>query len=71
MINWEIFARKRSWPTLRYYSGIRLTGLRETTKTSFRTDGLRARFEPGIIQIRSSSVNYSTRMFGGKYEVGL
>jgi len=43
MMNWKVFGRKRSWPILRYYPGIRLEGLRKTTKTSIRIAGRRGR----------------------------
>jgi hypothetical protein len=33
MMNWKGCGRKRSWPNLRYYTGICLEGLRKTTKT--------------------------------------
>jgi hypothetical protein len=32
MMNWKGFEWKRSWPNLRYYSGICLQGLSKTTK---------------------------------------
>jgi hypothetical protein len=32
MMNWKGRVRKRSWPNLRYYTGICLEELRETTK---------------------------------------
>jgi hypothetical protein len=40
MTHWEEFWRKRSWPNIRHYPGIRLEGLRKTTKTSIRMPGL-------------------------------
>jgi hypothetical protein len=33
MINWKGCGSNRPWPSLRYYPGIRLDGLRKTTKT--------------------------------------
>jgi hypothetical protein len=41
IVNWKWFGRKRSWPNTMYYPGIRLEGLRTTTKTSVRIAGLR------------------------------
>jgi hypothetical protein len=32
MMNGKGFSRKRSWPNLRYYAGIRLQKLKKTTK---------------------------------------
>jgi hypothetical protein len=52
---------KRSWPNLlKYYAGIYLEGLRETTKTSMRIAGLRGResnprrteYEVGVLTTR-------------------
>jgi hypothetical protein len=37
MMNWKGFGKKRSWPILRPYPGIRIEGLRKTTKASIRT----------------------------------
>jgi hypothetical protein len=48
MINWKGFGRKRSWPVLRYYPGIRLEGPRKTSKPSIRIAGRRGRdLNPG------------------------
>jgi hypothetical protein len=57
--------RKCSWPNLKYYAGIRLEGLRKTTK-NLNQDSLspRPRFEPGSSRIRSRSANHSTTTFG-------
>jgi hypothetical protein len=33
IMNWKVYGRKRSWPNLRYYSGICLEELRKTTNT--------------------------------------
>jgi hypothetical protein len=41
---WKGFGRKRSWPILRYYPGIRLDGLRKPTKKTIRIAGSRIRF---------------------------
>jgi hypothetical protein len=32
MMNWKGFGRKRPWPNVRFYSKIRLEGLRKTMK---------------------------------------
>jgi hypothetical protein len=42
MVKWEERGRMRSWPYLRYYSGIFLEALRKTMKTSVRIADLRA-----------------------------
>jgi hypothetical protein len=45
---------------LRCHPGIRLEGLRKTTKTSVKTAGLRVhKFEPGTFRLQSWSVNHS------------
>jgi hypothetical protein len=65
MMNWKGFCRKRSWPNLRYYSAIRVKGLRKSTKNlnqNSRSPG--PRIEPGTSRIRSISVNHSTTTFG-------
>jgi hypothetical protein len=51
---------------LRYYPGIRVEGLRKTTKNlnqDSRSPG--SRFEAGTSQIRSRTINHSTTTFGG------
>jgi hypothetical protein len=55
--------RKRLWPNLRYYAGIRLQVLRETQKP-VSLAGMKPRFEPGTSRIRSKSVNHLTTTFG-------
>jgi hypothetical protein len=42
MMKWKGFGKKRSWPFFRYYSGIRLEGLKKATKTSVMRAGLQA-----------------------------
>jgi hypothetical protein len=42
MMNGKGIVRKRSWPNLRYYTGIRLEGLRKRRKTSTSITGRRA-----------------------------
>jgi hypothetical protein len=49
---------------LRYYPGIRLEGLKKTTKNLNQDSRWpESRFEPGTYGIRSSSVNYATTTF--------
>jgi hypothetical protein len=54
---------KRSWPNLRYYSGIRLEKLRKTTKNLSQIAGIRAEIWTGTCRIRSRRVNHSTTTF--------
>jgi hypothetical protein len=42
IINEEGYGRKRSWPSLRYYSDVSLERLEKNHETSVRTTGLRA-----------------------------
>jgi hypothetical protein len=50
---------------LRYYPGICLDGLRNTTNIKSALPVSGPRFEPGTSKIRSSAVNHSTTTFGG------
>jgi hypothetical protein len=64
MRNWRGFCRKRLWPNYNIVSRNSL-GLRKSMKTlnqDSRSPG--PRFEPGILRIRSRSVNHSTTTFG-------
>jgi hypothetical protein len=66
MMNWkDEVVRSVGGLILRYSHGIRLEGLRKTTK-NLNQDGRSPgpRFEPGTTQIQSRSVNYSTTTFG-------
>lgn len=57
----EKYGRKMSWPILRYYPGSFLEGLRKSTETPVRTEGLRVEiFESGTYRMCSWSANHST-----------
>jgi hypothetical protein len=60
--NWKGFCMKRSWSILRYYSDIRLEGMRKTAK-HFNQDSRSPgpRFESGASRIRSRSVTTRPR----------
>jgi hypothetical protein len=64
MMNCKGFGRKRSWPNLIYYTGIRLEGVRKTTK-KLKQDSWSPgpKFEPETSRIRSRSVNNSAMTF--------
>jgi hypothetical protein len=52
-MDWKGFGRKLSWRNLRYYSGIFVEGLSNTTKTLFRISGLRVGLEPRTFGLRN------------------
>jgi hypothetical protein len=60
-MNLKGFGRKRSWPNLRYYPGIRLKRVRKTSKTSIKIAGHRSRdlnpepseYEAGMLTTRT------------------
>jgi hypothetical protein len=58
MVNWKGLVGSGHGLILRYYPGIRLEGLRKSTK-NFHQDSwsLRPRIEPGTSRIQSRSVN--------------
>jgi hypothetical protein len=56
-MNGKGFGRKRSWPYLRNYAGIRLKELTKTTKTSNRIAGLRGRDLNPVPPIYEAEVN--------------
>jgi hypothetical protein len=51
-MNWKGCRRKRSWPNLRYYSGIYLYGLKKPTKNLSRIASLRADIYTRVYRIR-------------------
>jgi hypothetical protein len=64
MMNWKGFGRGSRDLILRYYPGIRLEGLRKTTKTLNPDSRSRGpRYEFLTSRIRKRSVNHSTTTF--------
>jgi hypothetical protein len=62
-MNWKGRGRKRSWPNLKYFCGIRLEILRKPMKNSQQpVSG--SRFEAGISRIRSKSADNYTATLG-------
>jgi hypothetical protein len=62
-MNWKRCERKRSWPNLRYNSGICPEGLKKTSKIC-QVAGLGPLFEPRTSIIRRRNPKHSTMMFG-------
>jgi hypothetical protein len=52
-MNWKEFGRQWSWPTLRYYPGIRLKGLTETTRNLSQDRSPVRDFNPGSPEYES------------------
>jgi hypothetical protein len=69
-MNWKGCGRKWSWPNLRYYLGIFLEGLRNTTKVLSQDNrSLRRELNQKPLEYKEGLITTQLRRFGTKYEM--